>query len=206
MEELLAYFPDLSERQRAQFALLEVVYAEWNARINVISRADTAHFYERHVLHSLALAKAGLFVDGDRVLDLGCGGGFPTVPLAILYPNVHFTAVDSIGKKIKVLQAVVDAVGLTNVEPINARAESLNETWDWVISRAVAPLGDLLKWSEGKWTKGLAALKGGDLTEELAVAGVPLVEVFEVGEWFGSEFFSTKKVVLLRKNLGGTKK
>lgn len=206
MEELLVYFPDLSERQRAQLAALEAVYAEWNAQINVVSRADSAHFYERHVLHSLALAKADLFVAGDRVLDLGCGGGFPTVPLAILYPKVHFTAVDSIGKKIKVLSAVVESIGLTNVEAINGRAEVLEGEWSWVVSRAVAPLVDLLRWSRGKWSKGLVALKGGDLSGELSAAGVPFSEVLDIGAWFGGEFFSAKKIVLLRKSLGGTKK
>ena len=204
--ELLERYFELSERQRAQFEAMEPFYAEWNARINVVSRAEPEHFYQRHVLYSLALAKAGLLSDGDRVLDLGCGGGFPTIPLAVLYPEVRFTAVDSIGKKIKVVAAAVEALGLTNVEAVNARAEALTGEWDWVISRAVAPTSDLLKWSKGKWRKGLAALKGGDLTDELAAAKASSAEVLEVGQWFDDEFFSTKKVVLLRKSLGETKK
>lgn len=208
MDLLLKYFPSLTADQRSKFERLSSLYADWNTKINVISRADVPNLYERHVLHSLALARGGWINDGDRVLDIGCGGGFPVVPLAILMPEVNFTAVDSIGKKIRVVAGVVSELGLVNVEARNCRAESLAGQWDWVVSRAVAPLGSLLEWSAGRYSKGLLSLKGGDLGAEIEVSGVSAqgVELFEVSDWFGEEFFSTKRVLFVPKNLELRKK
>ncbi|MEG0601968.1 MAG: RsmG family class I SAM-dependent methyltransferase [Mucinivorans sp.] len=205
MEQILKYFPTLSPLQLSQFDLLQGLYEEWNAKINVISRADLSNLYERHVLHSLALARAGLIADGHTVLDLGCGGGFPSIPLAILMPQVRFTAVDSVAKKIRVAQGVAQALGLSNIEFAACRAESLRGEWSWVVSRAVAPLSALLDWSAGRYSRGLLTLKGGDLEAEIEASGVP-VSVFEVSEWFAEEFFSTKKVIFVDKNLQGHKK
>lgn len=208
MDLLLKYFPSLTADQLSKFERLGGLYEDWNAKINVISRADVPNLYERHVLHSLALARGGWIVKGDRVLDIGCGGGFPVVPLAILMPEVSFTAVDSIGKKIRVVEGVVSELGLVNVEARNCRAESLAGQWDWVVSRAVAPLGSLLEWSAGRYSKGLLSLKGGDLGAEIEVSGVSAqgVELFEVSDWFGEEFFSTKRVLFVPKNLELRKK
>lgn len=200
MDLILKYFPDITSEQKLRFAHLQPLYEEWNARINVVSRNDMPNLYERHVLHSLAIARCGLIGEGQRVLDIGCGGGFPVVPLAIMMPGVHFTAVDSIGKKIKVVQEVSVALGLTNVEAINCRAETLSSQWDWVVSRAVAPLSSLLEWSKGRYTSGLMSLKGGDLEAEIKESGV-VAEQFEISDWFDEEFFSTKKVILVKKNL-----
>lgn len=213
MELLLKYFPNLTADQRSKFERLAALYDDWNAKINVISRADVPNLYERHVLHSLALARGGWIHNGDRVLDIGCGGGFPVVPLAILMPEVHFTAVDSVGKKIRVVQGVASELGLSNVEARNCRAESLDGCWDWVVSRAVAPLGSLLEWSAGLYSKGLLSLKGGDLGVEIeqakAVYGPAVgrfADIFDVSEWFDEEFFLAKKVVFVSRNLELRKK
>lgn len=205
MELILKYFPNLSAEQLDKFRQLEGLYDEWNAKINVISRSEQTNLYLHHILHSLALARGGWITTGQKVLDIGCGGGFPVIPLAILMPTVQFTAVDSIGKKIRVVEHICAALALSNVKAINCRAESLSEQWDWVISRAVAPLNMLLSWSSDLYRCGLLALKGGDLNDEIAAAQVDCQQ-FAINEWFTEEFFSTKKVILVNKNLQNCKK
>jgi len=150
MSLLEQYFPDLSPEQKQQFAALEGLYQTWNAQINVISRKDTDHFYERHVLHSLAIAKVVTFLPGAAILDIGTGGGFPGIPLAILYPEVDFHLVDSIGKKIKVVQEVANSLGLTNVRASHARAETIKDRYDFIVSRAVTQMPVFLTWVKGK--------------------------------------------------------
>ena len=150
---LQKYFPDLTEIQNEQFAQLRSLYEEWNAQINVISRKDVHFLYERHILHSLSIAKFITFKKGTKLMDLGCGGGFPGIPLAILFPEVSFTMIDSIGKKIKVVQEIADAIGLKNVQAHHMRAEKVNESFDFVITRAVAPMIDLVKWTLKKYIK-----------------------------------------------------
>lgn len=198
MEQIVKYFPDLSQRQIEQLKKLYCVYEEWNAKINVISRKDFDNFYLHHVLHSLAIAKTELIKDRQRVLDVGCGGGFPVVPLAILYPKVKFTAVDSIGKKIKVVNEVVQSIGLENVEAINCRAEALEGKYDWVLSRAVTDLSTFVGWTWSKTINGIIYLKGGDLTQEIADAKKK-TDIFNISDWFADPFFETKKVLLLKK-------
>lgn len=195
------YFPDLTERQQAQFAQLKPLYEEWNAQINVISRKDMDSFYVHHVLHSLAIAKAAPFEAGTVVLDVGTGGGFPGIPLAIMFPNCTFHLVDSIGKKIKVVKEVAAAIGLENVTAEQARAEQLPHTYDVVVTRAVAPLAQLKQWLKGRLdakckreVRGLLALKGGNLTDEIIEAKVK-ARLIPVSEFFGEEFFATKSVV-----------
>ena len=198
------YFPDLSEKQKEQFALLESLYEEWNAKINVISRKDMDQLYEKHVLHSLGIAKVMEFAPGTKVLDVGTGGGFPGIPLAILFPEVSFTLVDSIGKKILVVSEVSEALGLTNVTAIHSRVEEVKEKFHFVVSRAVTRMPDFLRWLKGKFEKeqfnpkhnGVLYLKGGDLGEELS--GLRC-ELFKLSTYFSEEFFETKKVVYLSK-------
>ncbi|UOE39892.1 16S rRNA (guanine(527)-N(7))-methyltransferase RsmG [Chryseobacterium suipulveris] len=198
------YFPDLSDEQKSQFSKLEELYGDWNEKINVISRKDMDSLYEKHVLHSLGIAKVMEFAPGTKVLDIGTGGGFPGIPLAILFPEVQFTLVDSIGKKITVVNAVSESLGLKNVKGIHERAEKLNEKYHFVVSRAVTQMPVFLRWLKGKFEKeqfnpkhnGVLYLKGGDLAEELA--GLK-VEVFDLKNYFDSEFFETKKVVYLSK-------
>lgn len=176
MDSVFRYFPDLTPRQREQFAALGPLYAEWNARINVVSRKDFDQLYLRHVLHSLAIARVCAFAAGARVLDVGCGGGFPSVPLAILFPESRFTAVDSIGKKITVVRAVAEGAGIANLEVRNCRAEQLAERFDYVVSRAVTDMATFTGWvwplvergRRGTLPNGILYLKGGDLTDELA--------------------------------------
>lgn len=202
MELITKYFPDLTNDQLDKFRKLEELYLEWNSRINVISRKDMEHFYERHVLHSLGIAKVMQFLPGAQVLDVGTGGGFPGIPLAILFPETKFLLVDSIGKKIKVVQEVAVAAEITNIEAIKARAEDVKGKYDFVVSRAVTTLPDFVKWVETKIKResrntlqnGILYLKGGDLETELA----PLqnkCQVFNLGDYFEEAFFETKKAV-----------
>ena len=198
------YFPNLSEEQKSQFQQLETLYKEWNEKINVISRKDIDEFYERHVLHSLGIAKIMEFADGTKVLDIGTGGGFPGIPLAILFPNVEFTLVDSIGKKITVVNAVAESLGLKNVKAYHERAEKIKDKFHFVVSRAVTQMPVFLRWLKGKFEKeqfnpklnGVLYLKGGDLGEELA--GIKC-EIYHLKDQFEEEFFDTKKVVYLSK-------
>ena len=204
MDIILKYFPDLTERQREQFAALLPLYEEWNAQINVISRKDMEHFYEHHVLHSLAIAKAMRFAPMTEVLDVGTGGGFPGVPLAIMFSNARFTLIDSIGKKIKVVNDVIERVGLTNTKAMQIRAEQLDGEYDFVVSRAVTTLGEFVPWVKKKISKsqyndlrnGILYLKGGDLTNELFTYRHK-VKTWYISEWFDGEWFETKKVIYL---------
>ena len=198
------YFPNVSEEQKSQFQQLETLYKDWNEKINVISRKDIDEFYERHVLHSLGIAKIMEFADGTKVLDIGTGGGFPGIPLAILFPNVEFTLVDSIGKKITVVNAVAESLGLKNVKAYHERAEKIKDKFHFVVSRAVTQMPVFLRWLKGKFEKeqfnpkhnGVLYLKGGDLGEELA--GIKC-EIYNLKDQFKEEFFDTKKVVYLSK-------
>ena len=201
---LLKYFPHLTEIQIEQFNKLEELYHEWNEKINVISRKDMESLYEKHILHSLGIAKVMEFAPGSKVLDIGTGGGFPGIPLAILFPETKFTLIDSIGKKISVVNAVAEGAGLKNVTAIHGRAEKLKEKFHFVVSRAVTQMPEFLKWLKGKFEKeqfnsrhnGILYLKGGDLAEELA--GLKC-EVFSLKNYFDEEFFDTKKVVYVSK-------
>lgn len=201
---LQKYFPDLSEIQISQFEKLEKLYNEWNEKINVISRKDMESLYEKHILHSLGIVKVMEFAPGTKVLDIGTGGGFPGIPLAIIFPEVNFTLVDSIGKKITVVKEVAEAIGLKNVTALHARAEDLKDKFHFVVSRAVTRMPVFLTWLKGKFEKeefnpkpnGVLYLKGGDLTEELE--GLKF-ELFELQNYFDSDFFETKKVVYLSK-------
>ena len=199
---ITTYFPNLSEQQKNQFQALSKLYSTWNEQINVISRKDMPNFYERHVLHSLAIAKVQPFQSGSSILDIGTGGGFPGIPLAILFPEVQFTLVDSIGKKIKVVNAVAEELGLKNVTAIHERAESVKGTFDFIVSRAVTRMPEFLKWTKGKikstskheLPNGILYLKGGDLTEELSSLRHPIKQI-DILPIFEGAFFETKKVV-----------
>ena len=203
MEDLERYFPELSPDQLDKFRQLQPLYEAWNAQINVISRKDIAHLYERHVLHSLGIAKVQPFLPGASVLDVGTGGGFPGIPLAIMFPEAHFVLIDAIGKKIKVVEAVAASLKLTNVEARHIRAENLKEEFDFVISRAVTRMPDFVKWVRAKVKKqsfhslpnGILYLKGGDLTEELS--SFPRAKQYPLSSYFPTPFFETKKVVYL---------
>ena len=196
------YFPKLTDKQKQQFAQLGELYATWNAQINVISRADIDNLYEKHILHSLAIAKVVDFKDFTEILDVGTGGGFPGIPLAILYPNCQFLLVDSIGKKIKVVNEIASALGLENVKAEQMRAELVEGEFDFVVSRAVTRLLPFYGWVKGKininnynkYKNGILYLKGGDLKEELKELGKKS-RVFELSDYFTEEFFETKMVV-----------
>lgn len=202
---LLKYFPHITEQQQQQFVRLQELYTLWNSQINVISRKDIDLLYERHVLHSLGIAKVMEFVPGTNVLDVGTGGGFPGIPLAILFPEVSFHLVDSIGKKIKVVNEVATALGLTNVKGTHARAEEIKEKYDFMVSRAVTQLKDFYPWVKGKFSKannnqlpnGILYLKGGDLTQEIADAGLA-VQQYHLKDYFEEEFFETKQVIYIK--------
>ena len=203
MNQLIKAFPNLSQKQQSQFKLLESLYQEWNAQINVISRKDMNDFYERHVLHALGIAKVIDFKPGARVLDVGTGGGFPGIPLAILFPETHFYLIDSIGKKIKVVHAVQESLCLKNVQASQLRAEDFKEKVDFVVSRAVAKMDSFVPWIQKNirsthkhnLKNGILYLKGGDLTEELA--SFPKAQEYDLNPFFSTPFFETKKVVYL---------
>jgi len=205
MELIKQYFPELTATQIEQFGQLKALYEEWNSQINVISRKDTENFYERHVLHSLAIAKVMQFVDGSDIMDIGTGGGFPGIPLAILFPNCQFVLVDSIGKKVKVANEVATSLGLKNVTAIHERAENIDQKFDFIVSRAVTAMPDFVRWTKNKFkTKsvnplpnGILYLKGGDLKEEMSTVK-KFYRFHEIPEFFSEEFFETKKVVYVR--------
>ncbi len=195
MNILKKYFPDLSAEQIQKFEQLLPLYSEWNEKINVISRKDLDNFYERHVLHSLSIASVISFQPGETVLDIGTGGGFPGIPLAILFPETQFILSDSIAKKITVVNEVKTALQLTNVVTIAERAENIKQEVDYVVTRAVAKMSDLLFWSKNKHPNKIIALKGGDLKEELE----PIkknIRILELKDFFEEEFFETKKIVI----------
>lgn len=202
---ILKYFLDITPAQQQQFARLQELYTLWNSQINVISRKDIDLLYERHVLHSLGIAKVMAFAPGTNVLDVGTGGGFPGIPLAILFPDTNFHLVDSIGKKIKVVNEVALALGLQNVKGTHARAEEIKEKFDFVVSRAVTQLKDFYPWVKGKFNKannnklpnGILYLKGGDLTQEIADAGLT-VQQYHLKDYFEEEFFETKQVIYVK--------
>ena len=203
MEEILKYFPDLTDNQVVQFQKLEELYQDWNAKINVISRKDIDELYVKHVLHSLAIAKIQKFEPGTYVLDVGTGGGFPGIPLAILFPETRFYLIDVILKKINVVKAVAEALELKNVKAEQMRAQHVKGDFDFIVSRAVTNMTDFVSWVKDKIKKtnkhelhnGIFYLKGGDLTEELK--DFPKASEFNISEFFENEFFETKKVVHL---------
>jgi len=199
------YFPDLTEIQLEQFKILQPLYNDWNAQINVISRKDIDELYIKHVLHSLGIAKVIQFKDNTKVLDIGTGGGFPGIPLAILFPNAEFTLVDSIGKKIKVVNEIVDRLSLKNVKTYHQRAEEVEGQFDFVVTRAVARIIKVLPWIKGKLKpdgfnelkNGILFLKGGDLAEEIEESDKK-VKIFPLLSYFKEDFFETKAVVYTR--------
>lgn len=202
-----AEFPDVTDEQMARFEVMDTLYRDWNSKINVISRKDMDGFYEHHVLHSLGIAawwrRQGIVSDGEgvTVLDLGTGGGFPGIPLAVLFPKMQFTLCDSIGKKIKVATEVAAALGLKNVQTVNARAESLPGPFDFVVSRAVTSLDNFYPWVKGKFTKGIFYLKGGDVNEEICTLmqrermQKGSVHTWRIDEWLQDEWYNEKFVI-----------
>ena len=202
-ERIFSYFPELDTEQRSKIGQLKALYLEWNAQINVISRKDTEHFYERHVLHSMAIAKVQPFTAGAKILDVGTGGGFPGIPLAIMFPETEFRLVDSIGKKIKVVEAVAKELDLKNVSAVHQRADKVKDSFDFVVSRAVTKMDVFVPWVRKKIKKeslherpnGILYLKGGDLMAELA--SFPSAEQYSLSNFYEEDFFETKKVVYL---------
>lgn len=202
MELINKYFPHITEEQRQRFAALDALYRDWNSKINVISRKDIDNLYEHHILHSLGIAQIINFKPGTCVMDLGTGGGFPGIPLAIMFPEVHFHLVDSIGKKIRVCDEVRTALGLTNVTTEWTRAENLKDKYDFVVSRAVMPLADLVKLvrkniatkTQNAMPNGLICLKGGELANEVLPMKAHTL-ITSLSDYFEEEFFETKKVV-----------
>ncbi|WP_072402915.1 16S rRNA (guanine(527)-N(7))-methyltransferase RsmG [Flaviramulus basaltis] len=203
MQLILKYFPNLTDDQIEKFKQLESLYQDWNLKINVVSRKDIDELYLRHVLHSLAIAKVISFKDGSKILDVGTGGGFPGIPLAILFPECSFHLVDSIAKKIKVVDEVVEGLGLTNVKTTHSRVEEINDTYDFIVSRAVAAMPTFVHWVKGKIAKeqnhdlknGILYLKGGDLSEELK--DYRTATIYNLSDYFSEDFYETKKVVHL---------
>lgn len=203
MNEILKYFPELTQKQIEQFSALKELYFEWNEKINVISRKDIDELYAKHVLHSLAIAKVISFKNETKILDVGTGGGFPGIPLAILFPEVQFHLVDSIAKKILVVNEVASAIGLTNLRAEAKRAEQVNSKFDFVVSRAVTAMPKFVEWIENKFEStdknslpnGILYLKGGDLEEELFT--FPQARIYEISDFFDEPFFETKKVVYI---------
>lgn len=203
MELIEKYFPNITALQQEQFNRLQELYKDWNLKINVVSRKDIDELYLRHVLHSLGIAKVQEFQEDANILDVGTGGGFPGIPLAILYPETNFHLVDSIGKKIKVVDEVVAGLDLKNVKTTNSRVEEITGEYDFIVSRAVAAMPTFVHWIKGKIAKanrhelknGILYLKGGDLTEELQP--YRNAQIFPLSNFFGEEFFETKKVVYL---------
>lgn len=204
MDKIITYFPGLTESQISCFQQLLPLYQEWNEKINVISRKDIDHLYERHVLHSLAISKVINFVSGTKVVDIGTGGGFPGIPLAILFPEVQFHLVDSIGKKINVVNEIVAAIGLQNVTTKKNRAEDLTGSYDFVVSRAVASLPQFYKWvrhliskdQKNKLPNGVLYIKGGDISVEL-ISTYSKKTIYPISKYFVEDFFQTKKIVHL---------
>ena len=206
-EIITQYFPELTPRQIEQFEALGALYEEWNARINVISRKDMEHLYTRHILHSLAIAKVCEFEAGATVVDIGCGGGFPSVPLAIMFPEVEFIGVDSIAKKIRVVEGIKAGADIRNLQAVNSRAEQLSVKADYVVSRAVTEMARFMPWAWGILRKGqrgtlpngILYLKGGELAEELAATRRKW-DLYDIRTMFDDEFFETKKVVYTKKD------
>ena len=211
-------FPEVTEGQMEQFRLMEGLYREWNSKINVVSRKDIDELYRHHVLHSLGIAayiKAEMpdiyehlrgegpysIAEPIKIMDLGTGGGFPGIPLAVIFPHAQFTLCDSIGKKIIVATEVAKGLGLENVKTVNARAESLPETFDYIVSRAVTALENFMPWVKGKYKEGILYLKGGDLTEEIAKAGIRKgsAHIWPISDWTDDPFFETKQVIFIEK-------
>ena len=211
MDIILKYFKNLSDNQIAQFSKLQELYEDWNLKINVVSRKDIDELYLRHVLHSLGIAKVMEFKPGAKVMDVGTGGGFPGIPLAILFPETQFHLVDSIGKKIKVVDEVVAGLELQNVKTTHGRVEDVKDTYDFIVSRAVAQMETFVRWNKGKIAKkqnhdlknGILYLKGGDLTEELQK--YTTATIYNLPDYFDEPFFETKKVVHLPMKFAGKK-
>ncbi|WP_297803875.1 16S rRNA (guanine(527)-N(7))-methyltransferase RsmG [uncultured Polaribacter sp.] len=210
MEIIHKYFKDLTATQIEQFSKLQELYKDWNLKINVVSRKDIDELYLRHVLHSLAIAKLVQFKPGSKVLDVGTGGGFPGIPLSILFPETQFHLVDSIGKKIKVVNEVAEGLGLTNVKTTNGRVEEqVKDTYDFIVSRAVAQMETFVRWTKGKISKkqnhdlknGILYLKGGDLTEELKL--YTSATIYDLTDYFEEDFYETKKLVHLGMKFKG---
>lgn len=203
MDLIVKYFPNLTDQQIIKFQQLEALYKDWNLKINVVSRKDIDELYLRHVLHSLGIAKVIQFKDGSNILDVGTGGGFPGIPLAILFPNCNFHLVDSIAKKLKVVDEVVEGLGLTNVKITHSRVEDIDEMFDFIVSRAVAIMPTFVYWVKGKIAKeqnndlknGILYLKGGDLNEELQ--DYKTAVVYNLNDFYTEDFYETKKVVYL---------